>query len=101
MPATQPGGNGAGLADGPFCGSCLTQADEVLGSVEQAMGHVVRGGVLAQLGDCGHEVQRCPHGPLRIPSAATEVPQTAVTASPDELLHHPAVPADRRPRDPK
>src|SRR5215467_2445498 len=52
--AAQPGGAGAGLADRRFGGFGITQADEVLGVVEQAVCQVVGGGVLAQPSDrCG------------------------------------------------
>jgi hypothetical protein len=49
--AAQPGGDAAGLADGRCGGLGLTKVDQVLGVVEQAVGEVVGGGVLAQPGE--------------------------------------------------
>src|SRR5215471_5584996 len=55
--AAESAGDVAGFSDGFFGGLVIAQAEQVLGVVEQAVGEVVGGGVLAQAGDCGGE--RC------------------------------------------
>ena len=69
--AAQAAGNVTGFADyGPGC-LATVQVAEVLGVVEQAVGQVVGGGVLAQAGDRGGKRQvagrtavgRHPHWP--------------------------------------
>ena len=54
-----------------------------------------------QLGDRGHQVQRGPHGPLRVPFGRHRGAPDGHHRVPDELLDHPAVPADHRPGDPE
>ena len=53
----------------------------------------------AQLGHCGHQVQRGPHRPLRVPLGRRRGAPHRHHRIPDELLHHPAIPDDHRPRD--
>ena len=52
----------------------------------------------SQLGHRGHQVQRGPHRPLRVPLGRRRGAPHRHHRVPDELLHHPAVPADHRPR---
>ena len=54
-----------------------------------------------QLGDRGHQVQRGPHGPLGVPFGRHRGAPDGHHRVPDELLDHPAVPADHRPGDPE
>jgi len=49
--AAESAGDVAGFADGRFGGLVIAQAEQVLGVIEQAVGQVVGGGMLAQPGD--------------------------------------------------
>ena len=56
--AAQPPGDAAGFADRGSGGLVIAQVAEALGVVEQSVGEMVGGGVLAQAGDCSGE-RRC------------------------------------------
>ena len=51
-----------------------------------------------QLAHRGHQIQRGAHRPLRVPLRRHRRPPHRHHRIPDELLHHPAIPADHRPR---
>ena len=51
-----------------------------------------------QLGHRDHQIQRGSHGPLRVPLGGGRGAPHCHHRIADELLHHPAVPADHRPR---
>jgi len=54
-----------------------------------------------QLGHRGHQVQRGTDGSLRVPFGRHRGAPDGHDRVSDELLHHPAVPADHRPGDPE
>jgi hypothetical protein len=90
--AAQSGGDAADLADGRFGGFDLTQPNEVLGVVEQAVGQVVTTPARAARPGTPAPAPNSATAPTRSsaartarsasPSVATGVPQTAITASP-------------------
>ena len=61
----------------------------------------VHAGLLPQLAHRGHQIQGRTHGPLGVPLGGHWRPPYRHHRVADELLHHPPVAADHRPRHPE